>query len=227
MTVSAEYDLILKNGRKITVQSYREESGMIRFQGLGGEIGISKDQIQTIRKAGENERPALDLSRPEALTPPRAPAGEEKKSAPQIAEQKKVDTPEKTAELRAKEEKEYQKKLAEMTGQLQAVRDRYAAETRGNTGSDPAFFTTEEAFRGHHEDLLSRLRDAQYKAQGLATGQASQSPPPALSAPPPYTDRQKELSDLRTQMNQLESERQRLIDEMKQKNFNTGSLFLE
>ena len=47
---------MLKNGRQITVQSYREEGSMIKFTGLGGEIGISKDQVQTIR-AEEGDRP--------------------------------------------------------------------------------------------------------------------------------------------------------------------------
>src|SRR5687768_17723804 len=53
---SADYVLILKNGRRITVQNYREEGSMIRFHGLGGEIAISKDQIQSIRKAAAEER---------------------------------------------------------------------------------------------------------------------------------------------------------------------------
>lgn len=35
---------------------------MIKFYGLGGEVGISKDQIQAIRKTGEGER--QDLSQP-------------------------------------------------------------------------------------------------------------------------------------------------------------------
>src|SRR6266496_744046 len=64
----ADYTLILKNGRRITVQSYREEGGTIKFQGLGGEIGIEKNQIQAIRKAGEDEKPTLNLTRPEPST---------------------------------------------------------------------------------------------------------------------------------------------------------------
>ena len=37
----AQYVLVLKNGRQITVQSYREDGTMIKFNGLGGEIGIA------------------------------------------------------------------------------------------------------------------------------------------------------------------------------------------
>ncbi len=52
----AQYVIVLKNGREITVQNYREEGGMVKFFGLGGEISISKDQIQTIRRADEVNR---------------------------------------------------------------------------------------------------------------------------------------------------------------------------
>lgn len=61
LPLSADYTLILKNSRTITVQNYREEGKMIKFYGLGGEIGLSKDQIQTIRKTGEGERRDLSL----------------------------------------------------------------------------------------------------------------------------------------------------------------------
>lgn len=225
----ADYTLILKNGRRITVQSYREEGGTIKFQGLGGEIGIEKNQIQAIRKGGEVDPSALDVSQPAPPTSVAAkePAEEEKKSTPPIATGKLPATEESAAEQKAKEEKQYQTRIRELTERLKELRDRYSVETRGNRGSDPAFFTSEEAFRGHQEDLLSRLRDAQYRAQGLETGGNAGSPPFSLDAPPAYTEKQKELSDLRNQINQLESQRQSLIDEMRQKGFDTGSLFLE
>jgi len=64
------------------------------------------------------------------------------------------------AKQRAEEEKAYQQKIKERTDELRELRERYSLITRGNKGSEPSFFTTEEAFRGHQEDLLSRLRDA-------------------------------------------------------------------
>ena len=207
----ADYDLILKNGRRITVQSYREEGGMIKFQGLGGEIGIAKDQIQAIRKTGEGEKATLDLSRPEkagAVVTRDSTVGE-KPSTPRLTEQKNGAVKETIAEQREKEEKEYQEKLAEITNQLRELRDRYAAETRGNTGPEPSFFTTEEAFKGHQADLLSRLH-----AAGAPIGA-------------PLTEKQKELNALRNQIIQLENQRNALIDEMKQKGFLAGSFFLE
>ena len=91
----------------------------------------------------------------------------------------------------------------------------------------PKLFTTEEEFRGHQEDLLSRLRDAQYRAQGLPSGADATSPPFSLNAPPAYSEKQKELSELRRRISDVENARQKLIDEMKAKNFETGSLFLD
>src|SRR3989338_6700826 len=67
----AQYTLVLKNGRRITVQSYREEGAMIKFPGMGGEIGIARDQIQTIIKAGEADSRGMSIQRLEAT--PSAP----------------------------------------------------------------------------------------------------------------------------------------------------------
>jgi hypothetical protein len=53
----ADYTLILKNGRRITVETYRQEGRMIKFHALGGEIGISKDQIQSIEKTSPGVAP--------------------------------------------------------------------------------------------------------------------------------------------------------------------------
>jgi hypothetical protein len=225
----ADYTLFLKNGRRITVQSYREEGGMIKFQGLGGEIGIGKDQIQSIRKAAEGEKPMPNLTRPEPSTPvpTKEAAVEEKKGTPQISQDNTADTEQSLAQQRAKEQKALEANLKETTDQLRQLRERYGAQTTGVTGPEPGFFTTEKEFQAHQEDLLSRLRDAQYRAQGLATGGNAASPPFAMDAPPAYTEQQKKLSDLRNQINQLESQRQSLIDEMRQKGFDTGSLFLE
>lgn len=227
---SAQYVLALKNGRQIIVQSYREEGGMVKFSGLGGEIAISKDQVQSIRRTGDNDpgsATTFSLSQDQVPVAVRPSAGE---AAPITKETKVEPAPEAAkspAELRALEEKAYQQKIKELTGELQKLRDQYGVRTRGNTGPEPQFFTSEEAFAGHQADLLSRLRDAQFRAQGLPSGSESQSPPFSLDAPPAYTERQKELSDLRSRIRQVESDRQKLIDEMKAKDFDTGGLFLD
>jgi len=225
----AQYVLVLKNGRQISAQSYREEGSMVKIFGLGGEISIGKDQVQTIRRAGEGDRSSAtnlgaDQPQPaktEPVPPTTAQPADTKSAAPPPAP---AETP---AAKRAAEEKAYQQKVKELTAQLQELREQYALRTRGNSGTEPQFFTSAEAFKGHQEDLLSRLRDAQFRAQGLPRGSASQSPPFSLDAPPAYSEKQKELSDLRSRIGQVETDRQKLIDEMKAKNFDTGSLFLE
>ncbi|HWO42647.1 MAG TPA: hypothetical protein VNO43_12675 [Candidatus Eisenbacteria bacterium] len=241
---SANYILTLKNGRRITVQSYREEGGMVKFIGMGGEIGLSKDQIQSIRKAGAEEGSELNLT---AKEPPPV-GGPDARVAPHESEGREVaadktPTPE---EQRAKEEKEYQESLRSVTEQLQQVRDRYADVTRGTTTKDPTLLTTEEQIQARRDDLIARQKDERQNPTDpgvlrLLTPSPFSSLPPTtteLRAPTPagpsfattpetYTDRQRELSDLRNQAIQLEKERERLINEMKQKNFNTGSLFLE
>jgi len=223
----AQYVIFLKNGRQITVESYREEGSMIKFSGLGGEIAIGKDQVQAIRRAGEpgSGRALGFVVDRLPSTPEPAPVStvtKEVSAPPPSADERKRE-----ATRRAEEEKGYQQRVKELTEQLKALRERYSLITRGNRGAEPSFFTTEEAFKGHQEDLLSRLRDAQYRAQGLPTGSASTSPPFSLDAPPAYSGKEKELSDLRNQIHQLETERQRLIEEMRAKNFDTGSLFLD
>lgn len=225
----AQYVLVLKNGRQITVQSYREEGSMIKFSGMGGEIAIGKDQVQSIRRAGEADRgaiPSLAVDRAPPSTPPQAPSTVVKPAAVRPSTPP-LSSDDQAAKNRAEEEKLYQDKIKEVTEQLRELRERYSLITRGNKGPEPSFFTTEEAFRGHQEDLLSRLRDAQYKAQGLPSGGSATSPPFSLDAPPAYSERQKQLSDLRARIGELETNRERLIAEMKAKNFETGSLFLD
>ena len=225
---NAQYVVVLKNGRQLTVQNYREEGSMIKFSGLGGEIAISKDQVQTIRRGEASESagaPRVSLEQvpaERATEPPPVPSAQPETKAPAA-----VSRDQQQAKKRTEEAKAYEDRLKELTAQLKELRDRYALMTRGNQGSEPSFFTTDEAFRGHQEDLLSRLRDAQNKAQGLPAGGAATSPPFSLDPPPAYSDRQKHLSDLRARISQVENERQRVIDEMRAKGFEVGSLFLE
>ena len=92
----ADYVLVLKNGRQITVQSYREEGTMIKFTGLGGEIGISKDQLQTVREVGAEGTSGLNLRELERLqasptreTASQAPPGGTPSARRKIAPRKK------------------------------------------------------------------------------------------------------------------------------------------
>jgi hypothetical protein len=244
----ADYRLVLKNGRQITVQSYREEAGMIKFSGLGGEIGIAKDQIEAIETISGGSGTGLVL--PSERVPPVARTEPTLKPnlGPQPLKTREPSTEERLAEERAKEEKAYQAKLVAVTEEIKRVRDEYTRAARGNTGPEPYLFTTDEAFRRHQEDLLSRLRDAQNNpglAQDLGPVNLITSGPdggvptvtqfrpqapigPAQIAPPQaYTPQEKALSDMRQRLIELQKERQGLINEMKQKKFDIGSAFLE
>jgi hypothetical protein len=222
----AEYALHLKNGRRIVVQSYREEGRMISFHSLGGEIGISKDQIQRIEKVSHTS--TGQQTQLQAPVP-----------SPQTGEQ--TLTPE---EERAKEEKEYQQKLLEITSQLKEVRDRYSQLLRGTTSAEPSQLVTEEQIKASQADVISRFREAtsnpgEPAPVRLLTPSPFSSLPPTIveEQPParapttyenlPYNETQKEFSELRHQANELEKEKEKLINEMRQKNMSLGSLFLE
>ncbi|MFQ5850506.1 MAG: hypothetical protein ACE5JU_07945 [Candidatus Binatia bacterium] len=276
----ADYTLVLKNGRRITAKSYREEGGVVKVHGLGGEFGIRRGQIQSIIRAGEGEQrgmvlpdlsvrglPAQQQAGPQTdieqssggaagagrkggdLASP-GPGGEVKEEGEKRGRGKeRVLTPEeRLVEKRAKEEEEYLKRVRKITELVKALRDRYSFATRGSAGPEPSLLTGEEAIRARTADLNSRLRDAQYTPGGpsdaggvkLSTPSSFAGSPsrsrelrfggvtPRVNVPPPrYSAKEKELSELRNQINKLQRERERLIQEMKEKDFVTGSVFLE
>jgi hypothetical protein len=204
----AEYVVVLKNGRQLTVQSYREEGSTVKIQGLGGELGIPKEQIQSISKSTQSDRPGLNLnnlenasrSAPVATKPPAgAPAGRPTE----------VYAPIENPGANLEEEKEYRRRLAEVTQKLESARKVYLeASSAGNTGAK----FDKEGIKDWTADLASRIQDSQ-KAGGGPT-----STPLAWSFPAPYTPKAKELSDMRINIEKLEKERNELIQEMKSKN---------
>ncbi len=255
----ADYTLLLKNGRRITVKRYREEDGKIKVYGLGGEIGIAREQIESIIRVEEgkgqgmvlpDEEPSSDEAvgtrqEEEKVASPGPSGGgrvEENKEEP-VDNKEKAKTPEELREeRRAKEEKEYQKRVREVTGRIKALMDRYSLATGRGSGPEPRLLNSEEAIKGRTADLMSRLRDRQYNPAGpsdagkveVFTGGSKSRElrrgvvRPRVRVPqPPYSAKEKELSKLRAQSAQLRKERDRLIQEMRRKDFDTGSLFLE
>ncbi|MGH7874915.1 MAG: hypothetical protein ACREQO_22200 [Candidatus Binatia bacterium] len=224
----ADYVLILKNGRQITVHSYREEGAMIKVTALGGEIGISKDQIQTVRKVGPEGTSGLNLGELERLQ-----AGQAEATESQPLASGKPSAPE---ENRAQEEKEYQQNISDITDRLKTVRDRYSQSIRDTTSAEPSQLVTEAQVSARQDDLVSRFKDAQQNPSApapvklLEPSPFSSLPPTArevqpagrsvspYDSPPVYTEKQQELLELRKQALELEKERDRLIKEMKQKN---------
>ena len=210
----ADYMLFLKNSRSITVKRYREEDGKIKVFGLGGEFGIGREQIESIIRVGEGEREGMIL--PDEEPPPdeavRArqegekvatpgPSGggkvEEKKEEPVDIREKAKTSEELRAERRAKEEKEYQKRVEEITGQIKAMNDRYAVAIGGSTNFPFKLIRLEESRRSEEYRRL---------AEKMRSGK---------------------LIELGNQIFQLKKEREKLIQEMRQKNFESASLFLE
>jgi hypothetical protein len=246
---SAQYTIELKNGRRITTQSYREEGTAIRVFGLGGEFTIPRDQVKTIQRADEVSGRGLDLrdSAPggdNGATPAANPAGSAlARPAAQPAE--RPETPE---ERRAKEEEEYRKRVQDVTERLKAAQNNFLNASRGNNSPEPSVLSTDDANRRRADDLNARLRDTQNSPGGQSDGGpvrlespspftgtaptvteiAPSAPPPSVGPPPPgYTSSERQLSDLRNDMTQLTRERDKLIEEMKQKNYQSGNLFLD
>lgn len=210
---------------------------MVKFLSFGGEIAIPRDQIATILRSAEGVADGASTSPGETK-----PLRETKKAEGERKEQASLK------EEQGKEEKEYQKKLEQVTRELRAARDRYLLLSRGRPGAEPAILDTEEARKARTEDLISRLRDVQHRSGvpadaggvrletpspftgvGPDTIQLNPSaPPPSVNPPPPsYSEQERELSELRGRIARLERERDQLIQEMKQKNFDTGALFID
>lgn len=269
----ADYTLLLKNGRSITVKRYREEGGIIKVYGLGWEMGFSRDQIESIIRVEEGEGQGMVLpdlpvrglpaqqqagtqtgagqspgkavgirQGGEKVAPPGhlvGGEGEEKKDEPVDMKGKAKTPEERRAEERAKEEKKYQKRVREITAQIKTLMNRYSLATGRGAGPEPSLLNSEEAIKGRTADLMSRLRDRQYNPAGpsrveLFTGGSKTRElrrgvaRPRVRVPlPAYSAKEKELSNLRAQTNQLRTERETLIQEMRRKKFDTGSLFLE
>jgi|SRR3990172_12090211 len=197
LPLSADYTLVLKNGRAITVQSYREEGRMIKFYGLGGEIGLSKDQIQAIRKTGDGERQDLSLPAP-AVASSRSFGVSQPSSDTRQVESRESTGPEQTQrEDAVNEELEQQKRLKEITEQLEIAKQRYVNATQGG---GTAANLSKEGIDAWVADLGSRIKDSQ-KAP--------------LSE---YTPKMRELSQLRSQIDKLQKERDGLVQEMKAQN---------
>jgi hypothetical protein len=215
-SVQAQHVIVLKNGRQITVQSYREEGSMIKIVGLGGEIGIPKDQIQAILKPGQTERDRAGLSISEMEASSRQAAPAPRKPTPSSTRDISQPSPAETQPLADPEEvREYQQRLAEVSQKLEAARQKYFEATQGGgTASN----VSKEGIRSWTMDFASRIHDSQ-KTPG---GGGASSTPPTPPYNPNYTAKERELSDLRSEIDRLQKERAALIEEMKSKNIPTG-----
>ncbi len=262
-TLLADYTLILKNGRTVNVEAYKEEGGRIIFSSYGGEISLAKEDVQSIIPAvkGLATRQVSPQTEVVPGKPPELGPGEEKLARPgqeqgmkgmkdePLATKEKVLTPEeiKAAE-RAEEERQYRMKVKEVTARIKALRDRLAVANRRTPGPEPSLLDSPEAIKARTADLNSRLKDSARRSAELSDRDVVrlEQPSPFTGAPPttiklkpggaskrvrppltPYSPKEKKLSQLRSQILVLERKRDRLIQEMRDRNFNTASLFLQ
>lgn len=208
---NAQYVVVLKNGRQLTVQSYREEGSTVKIQGLGGELGIPKEQIQSISKSGPSDRPGLNISNLDNSSRSAPVTSKSMPSAPASRPSELSGSNDADSGVNAEEEKEYRRRLAEVTQKLESARKRYIEVTQAaSTGSN----VSKEGMRAWTMDLASRIHDSQ-KVPG---GGPPSGTPPMQPYAPKYTPLEKELSDLRIEIDRLEKERNDLIQEMKSKN---------
>ncbi len=202
-----DYTIVLKNGRRMTVQSYREEGATIKVPALGGELGIPKEQIETISKVAQPTGQELNIS---DLATSNREALSVQKTAPIDSSKSENGTggDDATTAANGQETKEYQKRLAEVSQKLDMAKEEYYKATQGGgTASN----VSKEGLKAWAMDLASRIHDSQKTPGGG-------SPPHA----PKYTAKEKELSNLRIQIDGLQKERDKLIDEMQNKNIPTG-----
>jgi hypothetical protein len=196
LPVSADYVLVLKNGRQITVQSYRDEGKTIKFNSLGGVITLNKDQIQTIRKSGGDEGQETGLPTP--TNPPsrsddaRQPASD----SPQIKATEATDSIRADQTVEDAAVQELEKKLKEITDQLETAQRQYVDATQGGSGSASA---TPAGYRALTADLMSRLKEK----RGAANSE--------------YEPQEREIRDLRIAIDKLQTERDALVEELKSK----------
>ena len=240
----AQYTVVLKNGRRITTQSYREEGNTIKIYGLGGEVALPRDQVQSILRGEEGQARGLNLrDRPSGDD---SPSSADTPVAPATGRSATEGSPPPEDE-KAKEENAYRKKVQDLTEELKAAQSNYFTASRGTDSPDPSVITTDDSIRRRTDDLNARLRDTQQNPGGGDGGPVrleSPSPfvgqppaiteippgnvPPSVNPPPPgYTSSEQQLSDLRNRMTELTKQREQLIEEMKQKNLDSANLFLQ
>jgi len=166
----ADYTIVLENGRRITVNNYWEESGMVKFHGLGGEIGIARQQIQSIVQATETEPQGIVIAMiknsPMVITPTvnLLASGEDVAETPPSPNVRQFEVEDQLA-------REYQGTYRDLTQQIESRRELRWLITRGTTSPDPILLNSLRVINARVDDLLSRVKDAQVDpARSRGTG---------------------------------------------------------
>lgn len=163
----ADYTIVLKNGGRITVKDYRDEEGMIRFKGPWGSIGLSREQIQSIREARDGEARGLVVAAMKK-SPLQAEASQETLAAKGVpagitgVANDKATSRQTEKDLRSEKEKSYQDKYEALVEAIKSKTDLYWLLTRGTSDIDPTLLKTLEAIDGRINDINARIKDILY-----------------------------------------------------------------
>jgi hypothetical protein len=175
---------------------------MVKFQGLGGEIGIAKGQVRTILKDGQSD--ASDFVVPGTGDLP-GPAGAEPSPASPSAESGEDAKPRAAApsdisleNTSVKELRDYQSRIQALTQEIDSLRRRYLLAARGYEADGKAP-DSNEVLKAWTAELTSKIKDSVKQ--------------PAAS----YTPQERELSELRQQIESLENRKSQLLQEMNQR----------
>jgi len=157
----ADYTIVLENDRRITVNKYWEESGMVKFHGLGGEIGIARKQIQSIVQATETEPQgvviAMIKNSPIVITPTvnLLASGEDEAETPPSPNVREFEVEDQLA-------REYQGTYRDLKQQIELRRELRWLITRGTTSPDPTLITSLRVLNARIDDINSRIKDSQH-----------------------------------------------------------------
>jgi hypothetical protein len=188
----ADYTVVLTNGRRITVPSYREDGSTLYIRGLGGEIGIPKAQVETVLPAGQTDETGLNMADRAPVVPGNGAAASNMRSAESPQKPARPDG----SETQTRDGASDDQKLEEINTKLDAAQARYLAVVQGGGAESGA---TKHGYRAWTADLMSRLK----ARRGASDAE--------------YEPLEKEIRDLRTEIEQLRRERDQLLTKIRDK----------
>jgi hypothetical protein len=122
LLAATTYRIKLKNGKVITTSNYYEKNGCIYIQKYGGYMGIDRSEVEEV---SSDESPAA-ISRQETAAVSKNGAHESNAALSNSDSRNSRQTPAKSGDPVAKEDKERAHKIASLESQLKNARTRAA-----------------------------------------------------------------------------------------------------
>ncbi len=154
---SADYKIILKNGREFVVDDYKDLNGKIKFYREGGEIELDKDIIKDIKKTKAVKR--TEESSPAETTKDTS----EKPAAEKSAQPQKQEIDSKLKEIAGKKE-DMRAEKEKLDEEKKKIEDEIKAKGRVTSAREKREFRrriseTEEKINKFNEELSSLDRE--------------------------------------------------------------------